>query len=304
MASDDIIHAIEKFIVDHRPYPEYSLKDIAEIHADAGSQFLSQEFVTWAYEEGIHVVCAAPEHQHQNGMVERPWQTVRLISNKQMVHARLSMMFLTSSLFHATRMYNIHPHKGVFNDKGIPCTPYEKYFGTKPNLRKLRVFGCPAVIKIFTRKNLAGQVLSSKNNPQRGIRAIFVGFPPRQAGWLFYIPASGHLLVSGDASFDEDFKSTISLNHITFHDSLPLRSPGVLDDPSLPQSWTSPPIPTNLSQFYEERPLLTQDIERSDVPFDPSVYPTEDINFPEQASDAQTDSPILSVNETESEETR
>ena len=275
MSAADVIDAVIKFSIQCRPHHGYSLKDIDEIHADAGSQFLSQEFVTWAYNEGIHIVCAAPEHQHQNGMVERPWQTIRLISNKQIVHSRLAMMFLTSSLFHATRMYNIFPHKGVFNDDGIPCTPHEKFYGTKPNLRKLRVFGCPSIIKIFTRENLAGQTLTSKNNPQRGIRAIFVGFPPRQAGWLFYVPASGHLLVSGDAAFDEDFNSTIALNHLTFHDSLPLRSPGVYHNPSLPQAWTSPPVATNISHYYEEQPLETRDIELPDTPFDPSRYPTE-----------------------------
>ena len=300
----DVIEALQEFVVQHRPYNGYDLSSIHEIHADAGSQFQSDLFHEWAKSDGrnIRVVIAAPEHQHQNGTVERPYQTCKMLANRQLVHARLPNKFYTRSILNSSKIMNYLPHKGVFTNgrTGDPCTPYEAFHSRKPNIQKLRVFGCPCVVKIYHRRSFDKKVLTTKNNFQRGIRGIYVGHPSNQAGWLIFIPSSGHLLVSGDVAFDEHFTSTLDYGHLTFHDALPLRSPGARADPTLPNAHMGPPRVTGFSDYFNDSPSR-EHIE----PFDTFDYEADDTNdhssldFTEMVTDDISDIPDedLSPNE-------
>jgi hypothetical protein len=130
---------------------------------------------------------------------------------------------------HAWMVSNILPvkHVGRILSDGTfqPCVPYTLYFNSKPNIWRFRVFGCPCIVKIYRRTDAdSGAVLDSRNQPQRGVRAIHVDFPLNQAGWQVYIPASGHLLASGDIAFKEDFLSTLAHDERLFRDGLPHRS--------------------------------------------------------------------------------
>jgi hypothetical protein len=266
--TNDVIDALHEFCINHRPYSGYSVNSIEEIHADAGSQFLSDMFQTWASTEGrnIRIIIAAPEHQHQNGTIERPYQTNKMITNRLLAHARLPNKFYTRASLTAAKIMNYLPHKGVFTNgrTGDPCTPFQAYYSRKPNIQKLRVFGCPCIVKIYHRRSFDKKSLTIKNNFQRGIRGIHVGQPDNQAGWLIYIPSSGHLLVSGDVAFDEHFTSTLDYGHLTFHDALPLRSPGAHADPTLPSVRMSPPSVTGFSNYLtsaDDEPFDTFDYE-------------------------------------------
>ena len=49
---------------------------LAHICANAGSQFISQEFWCTCTKLGIHISLAAPKHQEMNGIVEQTWQSI------------------------------------------------------------------------------------------------------------------------------------------------------------------------------------------------------------------------------------
>jgi hypothetical protein len=112
------------------------------------------------------------------------------------------------------------------------ATTFEGYFGTKPSIGRYKVlsgrykvFGCPCVVKVYTQKSIdsdaQASTLNSKNLVQRGVCGVFVGFPINQAGYLVWIPTSGHLLASVDVMFDEDFTSPLSYPDRIFHDAQP-----------------------------------------------------------------------------------
>jgi Integrase core domain len=71
MTVNETLKAIQYHCVNYGPKLGSSIEMIDCIHADAGSQFTSALFKTWATDNSIKVILAAPEHQHQNGMVER-----------------------------------------------------------------------------------------------------------------------------------------------------------------------------------------------------------------------------------------
>ena len=224
-----VIDAINQFCVNHRPHLDYTLNDLREIHVDAGSYFLSQEFKDWGLKNGITVISAAPEHQEMNGLAERLWQTARVMAFRMLTSARLPISFFHFALMYAWQICVVLPAKSTsrVNEEGnlVPTTPHYLYSGGKtPDVRRYRVFGCPVVTKVYKRpSSTTGRTLDHRNIVQRGVRGIFVGFPTNQAGWLVYIPASRRLLASADVSFDERFESIASMPDTIYHDSLAVR---------------------------------------------------------------------------------
>ena len=72
---------------------------------------------------------------------------------------------------------------------------HEQYFGTKPNLRHLRVFGSIAYVPVPTEKR---RKLDTKAE-----KCILVGYSDEQKGYKCYNPRSKQARVSRDVVFDE-----------------------------------------------------------------------------------------------------
>ena len=227
--SKHVIQAIKTFAVQHRPHKDFSLYDIAEIHGDADSAFLSQELKQWAQRYNTKLICAGSHHQEMNGLPERTWQTIRISAFAMLTHARLSHAFFHFAAMYAWQIRNVLPHKNLFkHDEELadyrPTTPYELYFHQKPNVRRFRVFGCPIVAKCYVKKHATSKrTMDDRNIIQRGLRAIFLGFPENQAGYMFYQPMVGEIGSSVDVSFDEHFNSPLAYNDMIFRDAEPTR---------------------------------------------------------------------------------
>jgi hypothetical protein len=210
MSSLNCISAIEQLATVYRPSRDFTVNDIAEIRVDSGSQLISQELQRWASncDRPIAIIAAAPAHQEMNGKA------------------------FDMALRYAWQIKAILPSPGLIvdttGDDARHGTPFECYFGKRPSIGRYKVFGCPCVVKVYTHKSINSDAhastLSSKNLVQRGVRGIFVGFPINQAGYLVWVPTSGHLLASVDVMFDEDFTSPLSFPDRIFHDAQPTRN--------------------------------------------------------------------------------
>jgi hypothetical protein len=163
-------------------------------------------------------------------------------------HARLDQAFTDVALTHAALLVNMSPVKGVFiseeGDTERPCTPFEKYFGAKPSLSRLRVFGCPVIFKAHSRN---GGSLRNSNIIQRGVRGIWCGFPINQAGALIWVDQVKRFIVSADYLCDETFESVLAYPKKPYHDALPVRALGQSTlDPTVPIAHTGPPFVRNV----------------------------------------------------------
>lgn len=80
--------------------------------------------------------------------------------------------------------------------KSVPKTPRELWYGRKPSLQHLHIWGCLAhVLKVKIDK------LESKSEV-----CTFVGYPKQTKGWIFYNPREQKVLVSTNAVFlEEDY---------------------------------------------------------------------------------------------------
>jgi transposase InsO family protein len=121
-----IIDAIKEHVINHGPYLGTTAHYIDRIHADAGTQFISEAFRVFTLDDGIALRLAAPEHQNQNGIAERRWQHVRLIAFKLLSHACLPNTYYDFALQYAWMISNVLPVKGVTSKEGDgvkPCMP-------------------------------------------------------------------------------------------------------------------------------------------------------------------------------------
>jgi hypothetical protein len=151
--TEDIINALKAFSVNHRPNANYKLKDIKEIHADAGTYFTSERSLKWAQELSKKVVIAAPEHQEMNGLAERLWQTARVMAFRMLTIARLNILFFHHAIMYAWQICVVLPAKSTsrvdVDGSLVPTTPHYLYFNKDiPNVSRYQVFGCPAICKV------------------------------------------------------------------------------------------------------------------------------------------------------------
>ena len=281
-ATAGIIEGLEDFVTYHKPYGDYSLHDINELHADAGSYFTSDELMRWAAEHSIALKIAAPAHQEMNGLAERLWQTTRVMAFRMLTNARLGLIFFHYALMYAWQICVVLPTKSAnrldANGELVPSTPYYLYYGTEPNVSRYRVFGCPVVMKVYKKKDDRNRVLDHSNIVQRGIRGIFVGFPINQAGWEIFLPTTRKTLCSADVSFDEEFASVTSLPDQIYGDSLGVKP--------LPKS-----VSSTESLAKTGPPLYVRDDTAADAPWTPfsAIDPTEEADRPTEDEVEVTD---------------
>ena len=73
--------------------------------------------------------------------------------------------------------------------KSVKMTPYELWFGKKPKLSFLKVWGCDAYVKKF--------------QPDKSEKCVFIGYPKETVGYTFYHRSEGKTFVAKNGSFLE-----------------------------------------------------------------------------------------------------
>ena len=72
-------------------------------------------------------------------------------------------------------------------------TPFELWFGKKPKLSFLKVWGCDAYVK-----KLQPEKLEPKSE-----KCVFIGYPKETIGYTFYLRSEGKIFVAKNGSFLE-----------------------------------------------------------------------------------------------------
>ena len=103
----------------------------------------SSEFQQTVTEAGYSIEITGSDNSSQNGIAERPHQTLANMVRTGIENAGLQVKYWSDALLHAVFIKNRLPHKH-FQYKH---TPYERLTGMKPDLRKLRVFGSRIVAR-------------------------------------------------------------------------------------------------------------------------------------------------------------
>lgn len=147
-------------------------KTIVIFRSDNGGEFMSNDLIQWLTKRGIIHQTSTPKTPEQNGVAERYNRTI-LESMKSMLHSStLPINLLAEASAAAVYLLN------RVTCKAVPSmTPYEAWYGKKPNVSHLHVFGCDA---LHTSQRMSAQSwiekesnLNSLDTPKRKRRSVY-----------------------------------------------------------------------------------------------------------------------------------
>ena len=118
-------------------------KKVKRIRCDGGSEFLNKELKAFAKKKGIVIETSAPYTQQQNGVAERFNRTTGEHALAMLKEAGMSNGFWPEAHEYASYVQNRSPTR-VLNK----LTPYEAFYGKKPDVSALRIFGSECHVRI------------------------------------------------------------------------------------------------------------------------------------------------------------
>lgn len=163
---------------------------IKKFRDDKGGEYIGTKWNEHMDEAGIyheHTVTDTPE---QNGIAERKNRTLEEMITSMLNQAKMPRSCWFYALKLAVRINNATPTSAVRGK-----TPYEAFFGRKPDLSMLRTFGCRAYVHV--RKGLREAGWKTE-------RCIYIGFEEGYKGFKCYNAETNKFVVSRDVIFDED----------------------------------------------------------------------------------------------------
>ena len=143
---------------------------VKSVRSDNGGEYLSNAFKLFCSEKGIVQELTNPYTPEQNGVSERLNRTIVEAVRSMLIHSNLPLSFWAEAVRSAVYVLNRTPTSALCN-----VTPYECWFGYKPDLSNLKVFGCICYYHIPDKQR--------KKLDPKARKAVFVGYPDNVKGY-------------------------------------------------------------------------------------------------------------------------
>ena len=167
-------------------------KKVKILQTDRGSEYVNAEMKDFCKKKGIVHRLSVAYTPEQNGAAERLNRTLQDRARSMLVDAHLPKELWGEAVNTANYIRNRSPA----GDRDR--TPWELFYGIKPDVSHLRVFGSTAYAKLPEQKR-------QKFDP-KSRRGIFVGYEDNTKGYRLLI--EGKLIISRDVVFDERKRET------------------------------------------------------------------------------------------------
>lgn len=168
-------------------------KRVSKLISDRGSELMSRKTQDYLVEMKIAHETSAPFTPEQNGLIERDNRTVVEMARSMLFHRKLSEVLWGEAVNTAVYLLNRSSSKLTG-----ASTPYERYYGSRPRISHLRVFGSFAMLKEQHKKRSGYQ---GKLEP-RARSVILVGYD-RDYTYRVFDPVTKQVIISRDVSIDE-----------------------------------------------------------------------------------------------------
>jgi len=199
---------------------------------DNGKEYVNQKVTNWAASKGITLEMTAPYSSSQNGVAERFNRTHMELARSMLVARNLPSFLWDEAVAHANYLRN---RVGTRSLQGK--TPYEAWYGRKPDVSHLREFGCDVWV--------LDEMLNLSKLKPRAKKMIFTGFMDGSKSIRYYDPETRRIKVSRNISFHENEEPSM-LDYITVIPGLP--SEGETQDDSDKQAESQEEEMTSSSQ--------------------------------------------------------
>src|SRR3954449_4802744 len=179
--------SFEKFKEFQNEVENHRNRKIKFLRSDRGGEYLSYDFLTHLKASGIVSQLTPPGTPQCNGVSERRNRTLLDMVRSMMSLTDLPLSFVVYALATAAYTLNRAPSKSV------ETTPYELWFGKKPKLSFLKIWGCEAYVK---------RLQPDKLEP-KAEKCVFIGYPKETIGYSFYHRSEGKVFIAKNGSFLE-----------------------------------------------------------------------------------------------------
>ena len=162
---------------------------IGALRTDNGGEYISIELKEYLKHKGIRHDLTVPYNPEQNGVSERLNHTLMEAARSMISHAGLPSNYWGEVV--ATAVY-VRNHAAT---TATNTTPYERWYGKKPDLTNLRVFGCISYAYV---PSAIRQKLDKKAEKMR-----FVRYSGQPRGYRLLNEKTGKVFVRSDVIFNE-----------------------------------------------------------------------------------------------------
>jgi hypothetical protein len=159
------------------------------VWSDRGGELWgSQAFREVVQQAGYIMDPTAPKAAFQNGKAERPNRSLGKTVRCLLYNANLGPEYWSFALLHAVYLKTGLPHCAT---NQVPLTAYS---GKRPNAKRLRIFGCPVVVRHMDRKAKLDLNTSA---------GIFLGYTATDKNVIYRDSVTGRFKTATHVVFDE-----------------------------------------------------------------------------------------------------
>ena len=184
---DQVFKKFKEWQAEVENFSGYKLKTL---RTDNGGEFTSIKFQSFLISCGVRHELTIPKTPEQNGLAERLNRTLVETTRSMLLDAKLTHKFWAEALSTATYLRNKSPTSALKK-----TTPHEAWYGQKPRVDHLRVFGSSAYTHIP--KDERGK-LDSKTK-----KCILLGYGSVQKGYRVFDPITQKISHSRNVKFDK-----------------------------------------------------------------------------------------------------
>ncbi|KAL4353097.1 hypothetical protein GQ457_06G014620 [Hibiscus cannabinus] len=168
---------------------------LAVKETNRGGEFVSQEFNNICDEHGLRRELTAPYTPEQNGVAERKNRTVVEMARSMLRAKGLPNQLWAEAVATAVYLLNLSATRAILNQ-----TPYEAWYGKRPWVSHLKVFGCVAYTLIDSHKR--------NKLDEKSTKCIFVGYCSQSKAYRLFSPCDSKIIISRNVTFNEDARWT------------------------------------------------------------------------------------------------
>ena len=186
-----LAHKSDVFAVFKAAAETFHERRIKVLRSDNGGEYCGAAFKAFLAENGVQHEKTVPYTPEQNGSAERMNRTLIEAVRCSLLSSGLPKSFWAEALLHAVHTQN----------RALTCalpdkTPYEAWFGHKPDARSLRAFGTKAFVRLEHHQRHKLDAVAQA--------CVFLGYTDGVKGYRLYDPETRRLVTSHSVAFRED----------------------------------------------------------------------------------------------------
>lgn len=165
---------------------------VKRIRYDNGTEFVNASVKEILSKKGIMVEQIASYTPEQNGRIERENRTVVESARTMLISSGLGKWLWPEAVQTAVHILN-----RTTNSRSSEMTPFEQWFGRKPQLNHLKVFGTVGYAHV--------PKIHRKKWDAKAVKVFLVGFEPTSRNFRLFDPEKKKVFISCDVKFNENF---------------------------------------------------------------------------------------------------